>query len=65
MVAIEKLVTEATIVSVSEDDRHDWKLNIDADIPALATRSVRSMPCRTNQGDPPDEGTVGLATLIP
>ena len=65
MVAIEKLVTEATIVSVSEDDRHDWKLNIDADIPALGTRTFRYMTWRKIQGDPPDEGTVGLATLNP
>ena len=65
MVAIEKLVTEATIVSVSEDDRHDWKLNIDADIPALGNRTFRYMTWRKNQGDPPVEGTVGLATLNP
>jgi len=65
LVAIEKLVTEATIVSVSEDDRHDWKLNIDADIPALGNKTFRYMTWRKSQGDPPGEGMVVLATLNP
>ena len=63
---VEKTVTEAIIIAVTEDSKFDWKLNIEANIPVFgADKNLRFMTWRINQGVPPTDGATVMATITP
>ena len=60
------MTTEAIIISVTEDSKFDWKLNIEANIPVFGSdKNLRFMTWRINQGVPPTDGATVMATITP
>ena len=63
---VEKMTTEAIIIAVTEDDRFDWKLNIEANFPVFGSdKNLKFMTWRINQGVAPTDGATVMATITP
>jgi len=63
---VEKMTTEAIIISVTEDSKFDWKLNIEANFPVFGSdKNLKFMTWRINQGAAPTDGATVMATITP
>jgi len=60
------MTTEAIIISVTEDSKFDWKLNIEANFPVFGSdKNLKFMTWRINQGAAPTDGATVMATITP
>ena len=60
------MTTEAIIISVTEDSKFDWKLNIEANFPVFGSdKNLKFMTWRINQGVAPTDGATVMATITP